>query len=114
MTNSKISKYYQNESRFNGICSRYDLSKKIKDGAYVVNLDEYADVGTHWIALYLFDNDPIYFESYGAEHLPKEIRHFIRNKNMQTNIFRIQANDSIVRGYLWIGFIDYTLGGKTC
>ena len=90
------------------------MSKKIKDGAFVVNLDEFADVGTHWMALNLFDNDPIYFESCGADHLPKEIRHFIGNKNMQTNICRIQANDSIESGYLCIVFIDYTLGGKTC
>ena len=48
------------------------MSKKIKDGAYVVNLDEYADVGTHWMALNLFDNDPIYFESCGADHFLKK------------------------------------------
>ena len=45
-------KYYQKEPRFNGVYSRNKLPKNIKDGAYVINLDEYADVGTHWIALF--------------------------------------------------------------
>ena len=52
LTNLEIQKYYQNEPRFNGVFSRNNLPKKIKDGAYVINLDEYADVGTHWIALF--------------------------------------------------------------
>ena len=46
-------KYYENESRFNGVYFRDNLPNKIKDGAYVINLDEYSDIGTHWIALYL-------------------------------------------------------------
>ena len=52
LSNFEIQKYYQNEPRFNGVFSRNNLSKKVKDGAYVINLDEYADVGTHWIALF--------------------------------------------------------------
>ena len=52
LANFKIQKYYQNEPRFNGVFSRNNLPKKIKDGAYVINLDEYADVCTHWIALF--------------------------------------------------------------
>ena len=51
LTNFEIKSYYQNEPRFNGVLSRDNLPKKIKDGAYVTNLDKYADVGTHWIAL---------------------------------------------------------------
>ena len=50
--NFEIQKYYENESRFNGVYSRYNLPKEIKDGAYVINLDEHADTGTHWIALF--------------------------------------------------------------
>ena len=46
LKNFEIQKYYQNEPRFNGICSRNILPKKIRDRAYVTNLDEYADVGT--------------------------------------------------------------------
>ena len=52
LTNFEIQKYYQNEPKFNGVFSRNNLPKKINDGAYVINLDEYADVGTHWIALF--------------------------------------------------------------
>ena len=54
-TNFEIQKYYQNEPRFNGDCSRDNLPKRIKDGAYVINLDKYADVGTYWIPLYVED-----------------------------------------------------------
>ena len=51
-TNFEIQKYYENQPRFNGVFSRDNLPKKIKDGAYVINLDEYTDTGTHWIALF--------------------------------------------------------------
>ena len=84
-------KYYENESRFNGVYSRDNLPHKIKDGAYVINLDEYSNIGTHWIALYGKNNDITYFDSFGVEHIPKEIIKFIRNKNIKANIFRIQA-----------------------
>ena len=53
LTNFEIQEYYQNEPRFNGFYSRDNLLDKIKDGAYVVNLGEYSDIGTHWIALYV-------------------------------------------------------------
>ena len=46
-------KYYENKSRFNGIYSRDNLPNKIEDGAYVINLGAYSDIGTHWIALYV-------------------------------------------------------------
>ena len=46
-------KYYENKSRFNGVYSRDDLPNKIRDGAYVINLDGYSDIGTHWVALYV-------------------------------------------------------------
>ena len=81
-------KYYENESRFNRVYSRDNLPHKIKDGAYVINLDEYADIGTHWIALYL-KNNIAYFDSFGVEHIPKDINAFIKNRNIKTNIFRI-------------------------
>ena len=56
LTNFEIQKYYQNEPRFNGVYSRYNL-QKIKDRAYVVNLNEYSDIGTDWVALYVQNND---------------------------------------------------------
>ena len=57
LTNFELQMYYQNEPRFNGVFSRNNLPKKIKDGTYVINLDEYADVGTHWIALLCRGNE---------------------------------------------------------
>ena len=73
--------YYENETRFNGVYSRDNLPKTIKSGAYVINLEEYADVGTHWIALYVKNNGLIYFDSFGVEHGPKEIKRIIGHKN---------------------------------
>ena len=113
LTNFEILKYYENESRFNGVYSRDNLPNKIKDGAYVINLDEYSDIGTHWVALWVNNNNVTYFDSFGVEHIPKEIIKFIENRNIKTNIFRIQAYDSIMCGYFCIGFIDFMFKGKT-
>ena len=65
------------------------------------------------IVLYILNNDDTYFNSFGIEYIPKEIRTFIGNKNIKTNIFRMQAYDSIMCGYFCIGFIDFMLPGKT-
>ena len=114
LTNFEIQKCYQNEPRFNVVCSRNNLpernSIKRKDGAYIINLD---DIGTHWIVLYVQHNDVFYFNSFGVEHIPKEIRTFISNKNIKTNIFRIQGYDSIMCGSFCIVFINFMLAGKT-
>ena len=61
-TNFEIQKYYQNEPRFNEVYSRDNLPR-IKDGAYAINLDEYSDIGTHWVALYVQNNNVTYFSS---------------------------------------------------
>ena len=74
-------KYYENKSRFNGVYSRDNLSK-IKDGAYVINLDAYSDIGTHWVALSV-NNNITFSDSFGVEHIPKEIK-FIKNRNIKT------------------------------
>ena len=120
LTNFEIQKYYQNEPRFNGVYSRDNLPK-IKDGAYVINLDEYSDIGTHWVALYVGgaspkdvqNNDVTYFDSFRVEHIPKEIKTFIGNKNIKTNIFTMQVYDSVMYGYFYFGFIDFMLTGNT-
>ena len=101
LTNFEIQKYYQNEPRFNGVYSRDNL-QKIKDGKYIINFDEYSDIRTHWVALYVQNNDVIYFDSFGVEPIPKEIRTLINNKNIKANVFRMQAYDSIMRGYFFI------------
>ena len=73
LTNFEIQKYYQNEPRFHAVCSRDNLHDKIKDEAYVINLDEYFDIAIYWIALYTLNNNVTYFDSFGVEHIPKEI-----------------------------------------
>ena len=86
-TNFEIQKYYQNEPRFNGVYSRNNLSKKIKDWTYVINLDEYVDVGTHWIALFCNRSEIVYFNSFVVEYVSEKIKEFIVNKNIIANIF---------------------------
>ena len=93
LTNFEIQKYYQNEPRFNGVYSRNNLPTQIKDGAYVINLDEYKGTGTHWVALFYKKNVIVYFDSFGIEHIPKEIKKFIGNKNIKANAYRVQANN---------------------
>ena len=75
-TNFEIQKYYQNEPRFNGSYSKGSLTR-IKDGTYITNLDEYSDVEIYWVAFYVHNNDVTYFDNFGVEHVPKEIKTFM-------------------------------------
>ena len=111
LTNFEIQKYYQNEPKFNSVYSRNNLFK-IKDGTYIINLNEYKSIGTHWITLYVNTKNLTYFVSFGDKQIPKEIRKFTVNKNITRNIHRIQAYDSIMCGYFCIGVIDFMLKGK--
>ena len=113
LTNFWIQKYYQNKIKFNGVYSLNNLHNEIKGGAYVINLDEYADIDTHRIALCVLNNDVTYFDSFGVEHIPKNIILRISNKHIVTNIFRVQVYDSIMCRYFFIGFIDHMLTDKT-
>ena len=108
LKNFEIQAYYQKEPRFIGVYSRDNIPDKIKDGAYVINLDEYSDIGTHWVALYVNNKTLTYFDSFG-----KEVKKFIGNRNIISNIYRIQNYDSIMYGYFLIGFIDYMFKGKS-
>ena len=112
MKNFEIQTHYQNEPEFIGVYSGDDLPHKIKDGAYVINLDEYSDIGTHWIALYVTNKTVTYFDSFGVEHIPKEIKKLINNKNIIANIFGLKAYDSVMCGYFCIGFIDFMIKGN--
>ena len=96
-------KYYQDEPRFIGVYSSNNLPEKIKDGADVINLDEYADVGTHWIALSCNRSEIVYRDSFAVEHVPEKIKEFIGNKNIKANTFWVQAKNSIMYGYFCIG-----------
>ena len=108
LINFEKEKYYENEPRFNGFFSRDDMPKNIKHGAYVLNLDEYKDEGRHWIVLFCNKSEI----SFGVEHVPEEIKEFIRNKNIKANIFQVQANNSVMCDYFCIGVIDFMLAGK--
>ena len=113
LTNFEIQAYYQNESRFNGVFRRDNLPNTIKNGAFVIRLDEYHDIGTHWVALCINNKTVTYFDSFGVEHIPKEIIKCIDIKNIITNIFRIQAYDSIMCGYFCIGFFNFMFKDNT-
>ena len=107
-----MKKCYQNESKFNGAYWRKNLSK-IKDGADIINLDKYESIGTHWISLYVNDNNTTDFDSFGVEHIQKEILKIIANENVITDIYRIQPYNSIMYGYFCIGFIGLMLKDKS-
>ena len=112
LTNFEIQKYYENEPNFNGVHSRNSLPK-IKDMTYVINIHEFKSIGTHCIAFYANGINSAYFDTLGVEHIPKEIKKFIRNKNIVTNIYRIQAYNLIMCGYFCTGFIDFMLKDKS-
>ena len=84
-----------------------------KDELFVINLDEYKSIGSHWISLYVNYNNVTYFGSFGVEHVPKEIKKLIGNKYVITNVYRPQAYDSITCRYFYIGFVDFMLKGKS-
>ena len=70
---------------------------------HTINLDEYAEVGTHWIALFCNQNETLYFDIFGVGHVPKEVKEFVGNKNIKTYIFQVQANNSVMYGYMLAG-----------
>ena len=74
LANFEIQKCYQNEPRFNGVYSRKNLPKKIKDEAYIISLDEYADAGTHQIALLCNRSEIVYFDSFGVNMFLKRLK----------------------------------------
>ena len=139
LTNFEIQEYYQNKPRFNGVFNLDNLpnnstnnnsknyynnnnnnnnnndnnNNSIKNGTYIINLDEYRNIGTHWVALYVNNKTVTYFDSFGVEHIPKEIMTFIDHKNIITNIYRIQAYDPIMCGYFCIGFINFVFNGNS-
>ena len=112
LTNFEIQKYYQNKPRLYGDFSRDNSANEIEDEAYVIDLDEYADFATHWITLFRSKNENLFFDSFGVEYVPEEIKEFIGNKKTKANMFRVEASNSIMCGYFCIRFIDFMLAGK--
>ena len=113
LRNFEIQEYYQNEPRFNGVFSRDNLGSTVKNDAYVINLDEYHDIGTHWVALYVNNKTITYFDSFGVKYIPREIMKFVARKKIITNIYKIQAYDSIMCGCFCIGFFNFMFNGKS-
>ena len=111
LTIFETQKYYKNEPKFNGVYLRNNLPK-VNDGVYVTNLDEYKSIETHWIALNVNASHLLYFDSFAVEFIAKEIKTFIRNKTVKTNLYRIQAYNSIMCRYFYIVLIDFILKGK--
>ena len=87
-----------------GVYLKKDLPKII-DGAYVINLDEYKLIWTHWIASYVDSNNATYFDSITFEYIPKEIKKFRGSKNITIGVYRIQAYDSIMCWYFCFGLL---------
>ena len=71
------------------------------------------NIGIHWVALYANNKTVTYFESFGVEHIPKEIKKFIGNKSIITNNFRIQAYNSVMCGYFCNRFTDFMFNGNS-
>ena len=88
------------------------MPKKAKNGTYVINLNEYADVGTLWIVLVCNRSEIVYFDRFGVEHVPEEPKNFVGNKNIIANIFQVQVNNWVICGYFCIRLIDFMLAGK--
>ena len=107
-TNLKIQRYYPNEAKFNGVYSRKNLPK-IKHGAYATNIEELKSIETHFVAIYVHSAVATYFDSFGVEHIPKEIKKFVRNTVIKAIVYRMQAYDSIMRRYFCIGFTNFML-----
>ena len=112
LTNFEIQKCYLNKPKFNGFYSRNNLPNT-KERVYIINIDEYKSMRTHWIALCLNGDNVTHLDSFRVENFLKQFKIFIRNKNTAINIYGIQANDSIMFGYLSVGFIDFMFKGKS-
>ena len=110
LTNFETQNFYQHESQFNGVYSRNNLPK-VKNG---INLHKFKSIKTHWIASYVNGNSAIYFDSLWVEHIPRKNKKVIRDKNIITNIYRIQVYGSTMFGYFCVGFIEFILKGKSC
>ena len=86
---------------------------RIKDGEHIKDLDEYKSIEGHSIALHINGDNSTYLDIFEVERIPNQIKEFIRNKNIKTNNYRIQANESIMCECLCILFIDFMLQGKS-
>ena len=94
-----------------GVISRDNLPR-IKDGKYVINIDDKNSKGTHWVSLFINKNTAAYFDYFGIEQIPQEVINKIKDKLITHNIVGIQDNEFIMCGFYCIAFIEYIVGGK--
>ena len=106
MTTTEIQRF-----KFKGVDSRNYLSN-IKVGVYVVSLEEYKSIGPRWVALYVNDNTTTYFDCFGNENVPEEMKTLIKNENI-ASFYRMQAYNSIICWYFCIWFIDFMFKDKS-
>ena len=98
----------------NGVFSfSRDNLPRIKDGAYVINLDDKKSKGTHWISLFIDRNTAVYFDSFGIEYIMQEVLSNSKDKSITYNVFRIPDDDSVMCGFYCFAFMEYMLLGKT-
>ena len=93
-------------------CSRDNLTR-IKDGAYIINLDDKQYKGTRWVSLFIDRNTAVYFDSFGSEYILKNVLNKIKNKSIAHYIFRIQSDGFLMCGVYCIAFIKYIVLRKT-
>ena len=98
LNNIEIVNYFNYEPRFNGVSSRNNLPR-IKDGAYIINLDNENSKGTHWVSSFIDRNTAVYCCSFWIEYIPQEVINKLKNKSVTHNTFRIQDNESIMYDY---------------
>ena len=84
----------------------------MKDGAYVINIDDKRSTGTHWVSLFVDRNTAVYFDSFGIEYIPPEVLNQIRDRSITHNIFRIQDDDPTMCAFYCISFMEDVLSGK--
>ena len=86
---------------------------RIKDGTYLINIDETNSKGTHWVSLFIDKNLAVYSDSFEIEYIPQKILNKIKDKSITHNIFRIRDNESVMCGFYYIAFMEYRFAGKT-
>ena len=107
LTNFEMQKCYQSEPKFNSVFSRNNLPK-IKEWTYLINLDKYKSIEMHCIVFYLNGENVLYICSFGVQHFPKQTKKFVGDKNVATNIYRIQTKSR----YVCTEFVNFMLKGK--
>ena len=90
-----------------------EIIPNIKNGTYLININEYANIGTNWVAISIKNDTATYIDGFGVEHIPKKVKRLIGNKMIKANIYRILAYYHIMFGCFCIGFIDFMLNNGT-